>query len=77
MASASLLLIAALAAAGAEGPARQLTPESASGTASVRILTPALVGAELAPPREGMAARPLIVSDLPGRQATILVYEFE
>ena len=77
MASLSLLLIAALASASAEAPARRLAPVAASGTATVRILTPALVGAELGPPRAGMTARPLTVRDLPGREATVWVYDFE
>lgn len=71
MGSASLLL---LALAAANSPARPMT---ATATASVRILTPALVGAELSPPREGMRPRDTEIVQRDGSTIRLRLYEFE
>lgn len=75
MGLASLLIAAALASA--ETPARRLLPATAEGTATVRILTPALIGNGLDAPRPGMTARSVTLHDAAGRPTVIQVYEFE
>ncbi|MEO7505566.1 MAG: hypothetical protein ABIT69_10330 [Sphingomicrobium sp.] len=52
-------------------------PASAEGQATVRILTPALIGAGLPAPRPGMIARDTTVTLPDGRSAPIRLYEFE
>ena len=72
----SSALILALAVT-ATPPPSNAGSEAASATASVRILTPALVGAELGPPAPGMEPRDSTMA-LPGGQSwPIRLYEFE
>ena len=72
MGSAFLILMAIAAL-----PAGPAAHASAAGQATVRILTPALVGAGLPAPRPGMIARDTAIALPGGQSAPIRLYEFE
>lgn len=71
-----MLLILA-AASGSPTLQPQGRVASADGQAVVRILTPALIGAEFGPPRSGMNARDALVAQPGGGMVAIKLYEFE
>ena len=73
----SMFTAAAAPTATALGADAIVARASAGGTATVRILSPAMVGDGLAPPRPGMAARDSTVALPDGGTAPIRLYEFE
>lgn len=75
-----LLLAAAAMTAGAATapPARSpVTAATAQGTATVRILTPAIIGPEYGAPLPGMILHDTTVGTSDGRRTPIRLYEFE
>lgn len=71
------LTLFVIAAAAATSPAGSTIRVSVNGMATLRILTPALIGAGLAAPRPDMVARDTMIALPDGRSALLRLYEFE
>ena len=66
-----------LAAAAAASPTGSTIRAAAEGRVTLRILTPALIGAGLPAPRPDMVARETMIALPDGSSAPIRLYEFE